>query len=106
MNTPIRIQRRRVKGWKAPENTVSVCRPGKYGNPFKIGETFTQPDGEDIILDAQQCVNLYEQSIKMYGEPVNQETIIKELKGKNLMCFCSLSSACHGDVLLKIANSV
>ena len=31
---PIRIQRRRAKGWKMPENTVIVTRPGRWGNPF------------------------------------------------------------------------
>lgn len=34
MTKPIRIQRRRTKGWKMPPNTVSVTRPGKWGNPF------------------------------------------------------------------------
>lgn len=34
MTKPIRIQRKRVKGWKMPPNTVSVTRPGKWGNPF------------------------------------------------------------------------
>src|SRR5690242_7428440 len=32
--TPKRIQRKREKGWKMPTNTVSVTRPGKFGNPF------------------------------------------------------------------------
>jgi len=32
---PKRIQRRRTKGWKMPENTVCVTRPGMFGNPFK-----------------------------------------------------------------------
>jgi hypothetical protein len=31
---PVRIQRKRTKGWKMPPNTVSVTRPGKFGNPF------------------------------------------------------------------------
>lgn len=31
---PQRIQRKRVKGWRMPPNTVSVTRPGKFGNPF------------------------------------------------------------------------
>ncbi len=31
---PRRIQRKRSKGWKMPPNTVSVTRPGKWGNPF------------------------------------------------------------------------
>lgn len=35
---PIRIQRKRSKGWKMPENTVYVGRPTKYGNGFKAGD--------------------------------------------------------------------
>ena len=31
---PKRIQRKRIKGWKMPPNTVAVTRPGKFGNPF------------------------------------------------------------------------
>jgi hypothetical protein len=34
--TPLRIQRRRTKGWKLPPNTASVTRPGKFGNPFNL----------------------------------------------------------------------
>jgi Domain of unknown function (DUF4326) len=34
MTAPIRIQRQRAKGWRMPPNTVSVTRPGKWGNPF------------------------------------------------------------------------
>ena len=34
MGEPQRIQRKRTKGWKMPPNTVSVTRPGKWGNPF------------------------------------------------------------------------
>ena len=33
-----RIQRKRVKGWKMPENTVYVGRPTKWGNPFRVEE--------------------------------------------------------------------
>ncbi len=31
-----RIQLRRTKGWRKPDNTVTVSRPGKWGNPFPI----------------------------------------------------------------------
>jgi hypothetical protein len=30
-----RIQRRRTKGWRMPENTVYVGRPSIFGNPFE-----------------------------------------------------------------------
>lgn len=36
MTAPVRVQRRRVKGWRMPENTVSVTRPGPFGNPFDL----------------------------------------------------------------------
>ena len=32
---PERIQRRRTKGWRMPEDTVYVGRPTKFGNPFQ-----------------------------------------------------------------------
>lgn len=31
---PRRVQRRRVKGWRAPEGAVYVGRGTKWGNPF------------------------------------------------------------------------
>jgi hypothetical protein len=34
--SPRRIQRRRTKGWRMPPNTVSVTRPGPWGNPFNF----------------------------------------------------------------------
>ena len=35
---PHRIQRQRTAGWRLPEGAVYVGRPGKWGNPFKLGE--------------------------------------------------------------------
>lgn len=37
--TPLRIQLRRSKGWRMPPNTISVARPGRWGNPFRMGGT-------------------------------------------------------------------
>lgn len=34
---PVRIQRRRVKGWRMPRGAVYVGRPSKWGNPYRIG---------------------------------------------------------------------
>lgn len=33
MSKPIRVQRKRTKGWKMPPNTVSVARPGPLDQP-------------------------------------------------------------------------
>jgi hypothetical protein len=35
---PERIQLRRTKGWRLPEGAVSVARPTKWGNPFRLND--------------------------------------------------------------------
>ena len=36
--SPVRVQRKRTKGWRMPENTVYVGRGSKWGNPFVLNE--------------------------------------------------------------------
>lgn len=43
--TPVRVQRKRTKGWRMPENTVYVGRGSKWGNPYKVGVTKTRSPG-------------------------------------------------------------
>jgi len=98
---PKRIQRKRTKGWRMPENTVSVTRPGKWGNPYKEGvySRFLGRKCEDVF----DCIT----SFKYYvNSSVKLKKIIKEeLKGKDVACWCKEGADCHGDILLKIANS-
>lgn len=35
---PVRVQRKRTKGWVMPENTVYVGRGSAFGNPFRMSE--------------------------------------------------------------------
>lgn len=108
---PIRIQRRRSKGWKMPENTVCVCRPSIWGNPFSIhphhkpgrqwncGATISVPTAEDAV----QC---FREMMACEGERADAlRARLPELRGKNLACWCRLDAACHADVLLELANS-
>lgn len=44
---PKRIQRKRSRGWKMPENTVYVGRPSKWGNPYRIGGNYADEAFED-----------------------------------------------------------
>jgi Domain of unknown function (DUF4326) len=94
---PIGVQRMRTKGWRMPENTASVARPGTWGNPHKVGR-----------IDAKTAVLRYEKDLlnrnltDRHGVPLIDR--IEELRGKNLACFCSIGDPCHRDVLLKYAN--
>lgn len=88
---PIRIQRKRSKGWKNPPNTVYVGRPSKWGNPYKANATCNK---EDVVRIFQDYLDVYEMA----------DEIKKELKGKNLSCWCKIGEPCHADILLEIAN--
>lgn len=82
-----------------PENTVSVARPHKWGNPYKVGSIDPRTGG---IMDADTAVERYLSRILRLGKEVE---IVRELRGKNLACFCRLGDPCHADVLLELANA-
>ena len=111
MNQPIRIQRRRVKGWRMPENTVYVGRGSTLGNPYKIGElieTDIMGGGTFVKITPAIAVELFEKwAIQKLAEPDNERAraALRGLRGKNLACFCRLDQPCHADVLLKLANT-
>lgn len=103
-----RIQRKRTKGWKMPPNTVSVTRPGKWGNPFIVDR-----DG-----DAAHCVHLFRLMLTQGPRPMPPPTrkqqsryilhakyCLWQLRGRDLACYCPLDQPCHADVLLELANT-
>jgi hypothetical protein len=92
MEQPTRIQRKRTKGWKMPKNTVYVGRPTKWGNPFPVTQHFNRAEAFK-----QYCLFVDKWDL--------EEDAKKELKGKNLACWCKVGELCHADVLLQIANS-
>lgn len=101
----IRIQRSRKKGYKTPPNTIYVGRPTKYGNPYTVKDYMLSltPNPNDEEEDFHTwATNAYRQYLER--NPKLIELAKKELKGKNLSCFCSLDKDCHVDVLLEIAN--
>lgn len=48
MTRPVRVQLSRRKGWRMPENTVSVARPTKWGNPERVVLDELRWDGESV----------------------------------------------------------
>lgn len=91
---PKRIQRRRVKGWKMPEGAVYVGRPTKWGNPYHA----------DLFSgDRERVVALFWKYLH-HVNGAELRNAVKELRGKDLACFCPLDQPCHADVLLELAN--
>lgn len=102
---PIRVQRKRVKGYKMPDNTISVTRPGKFGNPFVIGEKYpTAEKALEAFRSAMMDLNSIDLSEIEYAKFRYMRDRIHDLNGKSLACFCKLDSPCHADILLELAN--
>lgn len=119
--TPIRIQRSRKKGWRAPPTAMYVGRPTKFGNPFVVHSDRMQ-NGERFPMDAALAVSSFRSLLLKEGawfpiplpwpkgkipncEPTTIEDVKRELRGHDLICWCPLDRPCHADVLLKIANA-
>lgn len=110
MAHPLRIQRKRTKGYRLPAGAVCVHRPTKWGNPFKV-------------VDENRCERTYNvghigkvefpmNAVDAFDDWLHQTepglAILalarEELRGKQLACFCPLNRRCHADVLAEIAN--
>lgn len=117
---PIRVQLSRAKGWKMPENTVKVSRPGKWGNPFRVGGYFIvgdpggavhrafrmawcesdRPDPKfTLITDSAMAVAFF---TRLMANGYHRD--LSALRGKNLACWCRIGTPCHADILLELAN--
>lgn len=83
-----------------PAGAVYVGRPTKWGNPHRIINTDT---GQ---LDHGESVSVYLCDLLDGNLPITAEDARRELRGKDLVCWCKEGEPCHADVLLKIANEV
>jgi hypothetical protein len=104
--SPQRIQQKRQKGWRMPPNSVSVTRPGPYGNPFKANVNVVRLDGTAYYRTSQMAVEQFREWLAKPEQQTLVERARKELRGKNVACFCHEDSLyCHGDVWIEVANA-
>jgi hypothetical protein len=116
LDTPHRIQLRRIKGWRMPEGTVRVARPSLWGNPF------IHPDPTEAVAAYRKHLQGGTQVFEIkpgglqfapgchprclhYAWPEWARGNLPSLRGKNLACWCPLDQPCHADVLLEMANA-
>lgn len=113
---PTRGQRKRVKGWTAPENSIYVGRPTMWGNPWRVqsnrgfhavshdplgapskGRVGSYDTAEEAAARAVQEYREYfagQSELWIYGR-------LRPLFGKVLLCWCPPDHACHVDVLIE-----
>jgi len=109
--TPQRIQLSRARGWRKPEGTIVVARPGRWANPFRVGSLVVDVDTRRTrTLTAEDAVAGYRAALlagrlPMYGgAPITVDDVRRELAGHDLACWCPPGQPCHADVLLELAN--
>lgn len=90
---PERVQLRRTKGWRLPPDTITVARPSRWGNPFRVTPTRTAA-GAVAAFRTWMLGRLADDD----GDP------LAELRGKHLACWCRPGEPCHAEVLLELAN--
>jgi len=132
MTGPKRIQRRRTKGWRMPEDAVYVGRPSRWSNPAVVER---DPSGGYAVVISLAVVNGVSAKLRfawttskaaaveeaVYWFSAGLDRSIREgaidvavlrsaLGDRDLACWCALEDAegnrvpCHADVLLEIAN--
>lgn len=82
----------------APKDAVYIGRPSKWGNPYSHKPN-TLADYK--VASREEAVLKYREYL--LNSPSLLEDVKKELKGKDLVCWCK-PAACHGDILIDIAN--
>ena len=116
---PLRIQRRRSRGWRLPANTVCVSRPSRFGNRYRVG-LFRGYTAANAVRDFKIWLGGDFGARVWAGVPPTRAEIRAELRGKNQACWCHLCekhaagkpfdvkcadcAPCHVDVLGPMAN--
>lgn len=117
---PKRVTLSRAKGWRMPENTVKVTRPGPWGNPFVVwfgadafgvdrwhvshGSCHWTAESKEAATAL--AVQKHEHWLRSWlaDQIVAPHHVLHELRGKHLACWCAAGTPCHADTLLRYAN--
>ena len=78
-----------------PQGAIAIVRPSIWGNPFKISKEMSR---SQVIINFEKALLAGELKFSL-------SEVKSKLKGKDLACWCKVGEPCHGDVLLRYANS-
>lgn len=102
---PLRIQRKRTKGWKTPPNTVYCGRRGPWENPVTHDDPKVSVEAFRLLSLSGSCHARIEGGFitEINGKPYEglrivgrlkewwfQRSVEMSLNGKNLSCWCKL----------------
>jgi hypothetical protein len=119
--TPRRIQRRRTRGWRAPEGAAYVGRPTRFGNPFRLHRhndgwsvQFGEHGGGVGAFPTKAEARRYAtEAFRVWITQPEQADTLRLfralLHGRDLTCWCPLPEPgqpdhCHAAVLIALVN--
>ena len=99
-----------------PPGTISVTRPGKWGNPFTVGLWFKKCTanwsvwtcgdpphfGNEVVKDLDHSLTLFRDYAAQRAR--RDRSWLAPLEGYDLACWCPEDSRCHAAILLRLAN--
>jgi hypothetical protein len=96
---------------KYPPDAISIKRGTKWGNPYEIGTEGVPDNATAVRLHHEWFLHSDEVLTYRWGkgfrraDPIWQRANLPSLRGCDLACNCQQGEPCHGDLLLKLANS-
>jgi hypothetical protein len=100
----VNIHHYRAGEWASDRWDVLIGRGSLYGNPFshlKNTRAAVQVDTREEAIEAFRLWMTSDLEIPGWQKPTRRQVIA--LRGKRLGCYCA-PKACHGDVLLELAE--
>lgn len=116
---PVRIQRRRTRGWRAHANAIYVGRPSLWASPIRVHRlgsawAVTPAWGDRLLTKTRTRREAHATAVALYRELLEADERpwwfnvrredVAALAGRDLMCWCPPGLPCHADVLLELAN--
>lgn len=112
-----RYQRTRNVSADIPVDAVYVGRPTRWGNPARIERRGSRgyrvrwaPSGAAVAHFPEKqahhfAVALFRSALVNGRLDISVGDVRRELRGKDLVCWCASDRECHADVLLEVANA-
>lgn len=110
---PKRIQMSRQRPWQTDPKAVIVSRPSQYSNPFVIVPVrksgpfdVVGPDGfVGQSTDMSGARRIATERFRAHAQRTGLHMLVRRnLRGRDVACWCPLDEHCHGDVILEMAN--
>lgn len=81
-----------------PRGSVYIGRPSIFSNPYMRNQVVKGK----VLLTNQDLVDAYRAWLARM--PDLRDAMVRELKGRVLVCWCKPTEPCHGDVIEEIIN--